>query len=526
MTSFSQLIISLDESNTQLQVEYAAMQYFYQADIQELGLACCLLSGKCPEKLVSLKVLKSLFLQKSGIGRTLLEDAYRVSANWLETISLAWPNKIAGREYSLREMLADIISQKGSDFSSINEFVQTTWNLLKGPDRILFNRLITAGFNIRLPVNVLAKLVAGRIEKDYLQLVSDITQLELIHTLEFQNIFQEKTFQKTIKKPRPFKMAQLFAGSHSQIEAKDYLAEWLYRGTRIQVIADSSEVDMWSIEGELLSTKHEFLNSLSKLGMSFVLDGVLIDQSGTILVADKSEIVFGVAKANSLSVVLFDLLELNGRELTEFPLAERRQILKSLIDQFPENISQCLFQSPLLDYPNRSSIELLRIAARAPGHKGIILKLRESTYSANVNLSDWIFLPSEPFLVRLVLVYVQFIDPFDKDSDMLLTLAINSETNELLPVTRISLNEKFQEFLELRTWIIQNLAERFGPVYTVSKSQVFTCSFEKTEYNRRKKAGFELMKSQLIRWEKTLEAKDVLTKDEFIKRYESGQLSD
>jgi bifunctional non-homologous end joining protein LigD len=85
---------------------------------------------------------------------------------------------------------------------------------------------------------------------------------------------------------------------------------------------------------------------------------------------------------DGLTVVFyaFDLLHLDGRDLTKRPLDERRDALRRVIDQ-----SDVLLSEPLPGTPER-----IADAVRAMGLEGIVAKRRRSTYTPGRRSDAWV----------------------------------------------------------------------------------------------------------------------------------------
>src|SRR5205085_3115381 len=76
----------------------------------------------------------------------------------------------------------------------------------------------------------------------------------------------------------------------------------------------------------------------------------------------------------------FDLLHLNGRDLTRLPLDTRRGALRKVLDA-----SGILMSEPLPGTPNQ-----IASAVRRLGLEGVIAKRRRSTYAAGRRSEAWI----------------------------------------------------------------------------------------------------------------------------------------
>jgi bifunctional non-homologous end joining protein LigD len=93
-----------------------------------------------------------------------------------------------------------------------------------------------------------------------------------------------------------------------------------------------------------------------------------------------------LAAARPVTLVAFDLLELDGRSLLERPLEERRAALLGV------DLDGAVCQVP----PAYDDGRLLLEAAEAQGLEGIVSKRRDSTYQPGRRSRDWLKFPLRP----------------------------------------------------------------------------------------------------------------------------------
>lgn len=93
-----------------------------------------------------------------------------------------------------------------------------------------------------------------------------------------------------------------------------------------------------------------------------------------------------VAAATPVTLLAFDLLRLDGRDLTREPWTARRELLEGL------DLADVSWQTP----PTYDDGEALLAAARAQGLEGIVSKKRRSTYTAGARSGDWLKFPIRP----------------------------------------------------------------------------------------------------------------------------------
>lgn len=155
--------------------------------------------------------------------------------------------------------------------------------------------------------------------------------------------FVQKQEKNTKKPQNPFKsVSPMLATLSDKIPTgKNWAFEIKYDGYRIIAFKNGKTVKLFSRNGNDYTKKFSTISeSLSKIAkdIPFVLDGEIVcfNQSGA---SD-----FGLLQQNIKSgkgnfvYVVFDLLALNGKDLRNIPLLERKEHLKNLIDGANKNI--------------------------------------------------------------------------------------------------------------------------------------------------------------------------------------------
>ncbi len=126
------------------------------------------------------------------------------------------------------------------------------------------------------------------------------------------------------------------------------------------------ETHLISGSGEDLTSTHPELKNLNRqvIALESILDGVLVADA------------FGAA-----TYVASDLLYLDGKDLTDEPLSERRRLLEEAI--VPNSYLQV---SPMTE----GSGTALHQAATGQGMPGIVAKRLDSTYQPGAGSGDWL----------------------------------------------------------------------------------------------------------------------------------------
>ncbi len=92
------------------------------------------------------------------------------------------------------------------------------------------------------------------------------------------------------------------------------------------------------------------------------------------------------AARNPVTLLLFDLVHLDGLDLFTLPLEQRRQVLADLVEEGPR------WRVP----PAYDDGQVLLDATKAQGLEGIVSKRRHSAYRPGVRSPDWLKFPHRP----------------------------------------------------------------------------------------------------------------------------------
>jgi DNA ligase D-like protein (predicted ligase) len=169
--------------------------------------------------------------------------------------------------------------------------------------------------------------------------------------------------------------------------------EWEYElkldGYRLEAIKHGDNVRLYSRRGNDFTKKFSRIaTSVSRIKKnSFTLDGeaVAVDEQGRPsfqMLQNRSSLPRGW----SLVYYAFDLLHLNGKDLKDVPLQERRSLLEKVVGNSGVLLSKSL--------PGTLS-EILQ-AVKLHGLEGVVAKRLDSKYRAGERSKSWLKLPLKP----------------------------------------------------------------------------------------------------------------------------------
>ncbi|WP_207513039.1 DNA ligase D [Longitalea luteola] len=193
----------------------------------------------------------------------------------------------------------------------------------------------------------------------------------------------EKLIAKGKKQPMPAGIIPMLATlTDGAFDDKDWVFELKYDGYRAVSYLNGSDITLMSRKN--LPFNHKFptvVEALQELGLEAVLDGevVALNEEG------KSDFQLLQNWQNSgkgeLAYYVFDLLWLNGYNLMDLSLAERKTILKEIL---PDHL-----MIRYSDHIEATGIEFFDMATQQ-GLEGIIAKEIDSAYTPKARTKQWL----------------------------------------------------------------------------------------------------------------------------------------
>jgi bifunctional non-homologous end joining protein LigD len=177
--------------------------------------------------------------------------------------------------------------------------------------------------------------------------------------------------------------------------------EWLHEvkwdGMRVLVELRADGLSIWSRNENDVTVSFPELAALADAcnGRDFLLDGEVVAFLDGVprfgALADRMHVrnarkAEQAAARNPVTLLAFDLLSLDGLDVTSLPLVQRREALESL------GLADRHWQVP----PTYDDGRLLLQATEAQGLEGVVSKRRSSTYRFGVRTEDWLKFPHRP----------------------------------------------------------------------------------------------------------------------------------
>ncbi|WP_081452501.1 hypothetical protein [Verrucomicrobium spinosum] len=165
----------------------------------------------------------------------------------------------------------------------------------------------------------------------------------------------------------------------------DWIYEMKLRGFRVTALKSAEEA--WLVSRNHLSLGEQFPEIIKAL-QALPCDQALVD--GQLVALDESGCVCGCPvemsgrgqRPAAVGLVVFDLLELDGRYMQGLPLGVRKQRMSALLAGAPQGVVAAV---DLAGTPQ----DLLE-QARMAGQPGIVAKRRDSTYEEGRRTMEWL----------------------------------------------------------------------------------------------------------------------------------------
>ena len=192
---------------------------------------------------------------------------------------------------------------------------------------------------------------------------------------------------------------------------KEAYAEFKYDGIRAQVHRSKGETRVYSRRlEEITASFPEVVGAFEGARGEFVLDGEAVP------FADGRPLPFQLlqrrlrkmedfeeARKNApITYFAFDLLYLDGREVVDSPLVERRRLLKRVLDGTPARMAETV------DVTTETEIEGAFRRSRDLGYEGLVVKDPQSAYAMGKRGSGWVKLKEELDTLDVVIVAAEY----------------------------------------------------------------------------------------------------------------------
>jgi len=530
MQRFTQLFQAVD-STTSTNAKVEALQAYFQTESPEnLVWALYLLLGKTRKRLITSNVLRKIFLQISDIPEWLFEDCYAQVGDSAETIALllhestlkdraATLNAEEKPIITLREWMEVIIPKVKTAETDLDvtELVVSWWSVLDDFEVFVLNKLLTGAFRVGVSEKLVIKGLAQ---------ATEIPESVLAHRLMgdfeptiafYEQLIQAEETERSPSRPYPFFLASSLEEDRFRTEdMSQWQAEWKWDGIRAQLIHRAGQCFIWSRGEDLITHQFpEFEAFLLSLPDGVVLDGEILCWQGDRPLnfnylqkrLGRKRVTQKAMDENPVRLIAYDLLELNGNDLREKPLRDRRQWMLDLLVQHPSSV---VTYSEALQFETFEELQALRTRSREYGAEGLVIKASNSPYLVGRKRGYWWKYKLDPMSLDAVLIYAQAGSGKRANLFTDYTFAL-WKGEDLVPFAKAYSGLDNSEIEELDKWIRKHTLEKFGPVRSVEPIHVFEIGFEGISESNRHKSGISVRFPRILRWRKDKTAQDADT---------------
>ena len=549
MRLFAELVLALDRATSPAGKVAALGRYFHAAPPADAAWGLWLLTGRRVKRAVTTAELRPWAAEAAGLPNWLVEECIQQVGDVSEALALLLPDPGADAGVPTSALpLAHLIEHRllpltGASEADRKAGVQTTWNQLDTPERILWHRLLTGTFRPGLSSSLLAQALAGLAGVPATVMTARLAGEWNPGAGDLARLLSGLTAADNATLPHPFHLAGSWgvrpptgadrptAGEPAAAQAAalantlgpvdGWICEWKWDAPRAQLLRREGRTVIWSRRGEMLTDSFPALTAAARaLPEGAVLDGMLLPSAaGASSPAERRP-----------EFLAFDLLEADGVDRRPEPLSARRGLLEELLaasaDQFrqtqaceqPPRWTQAdLFGaaessaatatvlapwpirlSPLLEVSTWADVVLMHEQARSAGAGGVMLKRRDSRYAAGRPEGAWWKWDAAPLTCHAVLVAAQPAPAGQPGAFAEYTFAVWRGL-ELVPVARAHAGLSEEQTEKLNSFVRKNTTGKFGPVRAVNPLLVFELAFAGIEPSTRHKSGLALRDPRIAR---------------------------
>ncbi len=506
MKAFADLYAALDETTRTGEKVTALARYFGAAPAADAAWAVYFLSGRKPRQAVPSKRMRLWAREMVGVSEWLFDECYHSVGDVAETIALLLPPAERASDRPLAEWVeTKLLPLRALPEDEQKAAVLSAWAELDALQRFVWNKLITGEFRVGVSQILVTRSIA-----QVSGLKADVVAHRLMGTWEpnapfYEGLVAADAGDAALSRPYPFYLAHPLEGAPTQLGSPDdWQAEWKWDGIRAQVVRRGGQSFVWSRGEELVTDRYPELKELaSKLPDGTVLDGEILPwKDGAVLpFADLQKRIgrktVGKKLLADVPVVLmaYDVIEFEGRDLRERPLAERRTALEILVAGIDD---PAIILSVRIAFADWAGLAEIRLASRDRRVEGMMLKRRNSPYRVGRVRGDWWKWKIEPFTVDAVLIYAQ--QGHGRRSGLFTdyTFAVWDD-GKLVPFAKAYSGLTDAEIRDVDAFVRKHTVEKFGPVRTVTPELVFELGFEGIQLSTRHKSGVAVRFPRMLR---------------------------
>ncbi len=507
MKEFAALFTAIDQTTKTSLKTRALAHYFTHAPDSDKLWTIALFSGRRPKRAVTTTQLREWAAESARVPLWLLEESYPVVGDLAETIALVLPEPETTTDLPLSywiSMLRDLskVTPEGR-----KQRILDAWGQLDSTERFLFNKLITGGFRIGVSQKLMTRALALATGQDEANLAHRLMGGWTPDSTTYHALIEAEDKAADLSRPYPFQLAYQLEDAPEKLGSSEYWqAEWKWDGIRGQLILREGEHHVWSRGEELITDRFpELARARDFLPDGTVIDGEIVTWDGTAPMSfntlqkriGRKTVPKTLLKDAPVVLLAYDLLELNGADLRDTPLRDRRARLETVLSALPPEAP--VRASGVIAFDTWQALAKIRATARDARAEGLMLKRLDSPYLAGRRKGDWWKWKLDPLTIDAVMIYAQAGHGRRANLFTDFTFAV-WQGNELVPFTKAYSGLTDAEFTKITAWVRKNTLQRFGPVRQVRPEHVFEIAFEGIHESPRHKSGVALRFPRMSRW--------------------------
>ena len=537
MKAFADLYSALDGTTSSNAKLAALVEYFRQAPAADAAWAVYFLAGGKPRQIVPVAALRELAQRAAGLPSWLFEESYQAVGDLAETIALLLPDAVHADTAGLAEWVEQrLLPLRGQPPEALSAALDALWQPLDARGRLVLFKLITSSFRVgvsKLLVTRALGEVAGIDPKRVAERMIGYTDLSVRPSAErFLMLIAPEHGDNAMRggQPYPFFLAHPLQLPVEEFDVAlgapaQWLVEWKWDGIRAQLVRRAGAGWLWSRGEELITERFpELMEVAQTLPDGTVLDGeivIWIDGRVQPFALLQQRIGRKTLNAKLLReapaiLMAYDLLEWQGEDWRHRPQTERRAQLARVI---ADHVHPALELSPQVEAADWPQLARLRDSSRELGVEGFMLKAADAAYGAGRtrDVGLWWKWKIDPYTVDAVLLYAQRGHGRRASLYTDFTFAVwNAPPGEperaLVPFAKAYSGLTDEEMRAVDAIVRRTTVESFGPVRSVTPTQVFELGFEGIARSGRHKSGIAVRFPRMLRWrtDKPIEEADTL----------------
>ncbi|EPX76234.1 ATP-dependent DNA ligase [Salipiger mucosus] len=507
MKDFARLFTAVDQTTKTTAKTKALTAFFTEAADDDKLWTVALFSGRRPRRAVTTTQLREWAAERAGIPLWLFEESYPIVGDLAETITLVLPPAERESDRPLSHWINDLRDLSKVEPEARKTRILAAWDELDTTERFLFNKLITGGFRIGVSRKIMTRALAQATGRDEANLAHRLMGGWTPESTSWHALIEAEDPEADESRPYPFYLAyQLDEAPETLGDPGDWLAEWKWDGIRGQLLLRGGGHHVWSRGEELMTDRFpELARAADFLPTGTAFDGEILAWDGTQPMPfnalqkriGRKTVPKKLLTEAPVVMLAYDLLEVDGEDLRDRPLAERREKLDALLAGLPPEAP--VRPSPRIAFDDWADLASTRAKARDFRAEGVMLKHRASPYLDGRRKGDWWKWKLDPLTVDAVMIYAQ--QGHGRRANLFTDFTFAAwDGNELVPFTKAYSGLTDAEFRQITAWVRRNTLQRFGPVRQVRPEQVFEIAFEGIHDSPRHKSGLALRFPRMARW--------------------------